>query len=193
VIQFIPCVEPEDFEGATPGRTRRATDWSVEPHDWGDFLCRVWDEWYEWDWGETFVDEFENVASMLLGLGAQKCVNAKSCGRGLALEHDGSLFSCDHFVYPEHRLGSILEAPEGGLANSAAQRAFGAHKHESLPAYCRACPCLELCWGECPKNRFTTTPDGEPGLNYLCAGLKRFYGHVQARRGALLERLGQVA
>lgn len=191
VIQFIPCVEPEDFERAGPGGAdRRVTDWSVEAEDWGEFLRQVWDEWFERDYGEIFVDEFENMASMLLGLGAQKCVSAKSCGRGLAIEHDGALFSCDHFVYPEHRLGSILETSEGALANSAAQRAFGAYKHESLPAYCRACPYLELCWGECPKNRFVTTPDGEPGLNYLCSGLKMFYGHVLARKDAFLERLG---
>jgi uncharacterized protein len=211
MIQFIPGLEPTDFRSRAPGAPADrpapklgepqakpgapdsiVADWSVDPDDWGDFLCRVWDEWFARDYGRVFVDQFENIVSMMFGQGPQKCVNARTCGRGLAVEHDGELFSCDHFVYPEHRLGNILETPEGDLARSQAQVRFGLAKHETLPAYCRSCRHLELCWGECPKNRLIRTPQGEPGLNYLCSGLKAFYDKATAARPELARRLGPI-
>lgn len=208
IIQFLPAVQTKDFHrvapgfwdasllptlgtpAARPGGTESVvTDWSVDPDDWGYFLSRVWDEWLNRDFGRVFVDQFENVLSQLAGRGAQKCVNAEFCGKALAIEHNGDVYSCDHFVYPEYRLGNILEIHEGDMAFSEQQQRFGFDKRDSLPGYCRQCPYLTMCWGECPKNRFLKTPTGEIGLNYLCSGLKRFYSTVYASRAELKKKL----
>ncbi|WP_028456624.1 anaerobic sulfatase maturase [Chitinilyticum litopenaei] len=209
IIQFLPAVEPVSFRAVAPGywnpdelpvsgspRARPGqpdsvvADWSVDPEDWGYFLTRVWEEWLKRDFGRVFVDQFENVISQLLGRGAQNCVSGQICGKALAIEHDGSLYSCDHFVYPEYRLGHIREVHEGDMAFSERQQAFGFAKYQTLPAYCRGCRYLQLCWGECPKNRFVKTPDGEAGLNYLCPGLKKFYARIVADRAVFLGRMG---
>jgi uncharacterized protein len=208
LIQFIPCVEPVDFRTVAPGQWAPmvpmqgtlasklpaaapvgVTDWSVLPQDWGYFLNRVWDEWLRRDYGRVFVDQFENVVSQMFGYGAQKCVSAEICGKAVALEHNGDLFSCDHYVYPEYKLGNILEQHAGDLAFSQRQQDFGYAKKTSLPAYCKSCSALALCWGDCPKHRFTPTPDGEPGLSYLCQGLKLFYAKVTAARPELTRRM----
>lgn len=161
-----------------PGATVDVTDWTVHPADWGRFLVAVWQEWLLRDFGRVFVDQFENTLSQALGHGPQKCTTAPICGKALAVEHNGDLYACDHFVYPAYRLGNILEVHEGDLAFSERQQAFGFAKRTTLPEYCRRCAFLKLCWGECPKNRFRQTPDGEAGLNYLCEGLKHFYAQV---------------
>ena len=109
---------------------------------------------------------------------ASLCVFRKQCGAALAIEHSGDLYSCDHFVYPENRLGNIMESPLAALAGSAQQQKFGEAKESTLPRYCRECDVRFACNGECPKHRFLTTPDGEPGLNYLCAGYKMFFHHI---------------
>jgi uncharacterized protein len=208
MMQFIPGLEPGDFRSVAPGHwdwdqlptvgTPQAkpgnegsivADWSVDPDDWGYFLSRVWDEWFKRDYGRVFVDQFENVISMMLGQGSQKCVTGQICGKALAVEHNGDLYSCDHFVYPEYKLGNITETHQGDLAFSAQQKKFAFAKSETLPKYCKSCFYLELCWGECPKNRFVKTPDGEPGLNYLCSGLKKFYAKATSSRSELLRRL----
>jgi len=194
MIQFIPCVERNTCQTTAPGywdanAESTVTDWSVKPEDWGYFLGRVWDEWFRRDYGRVFVDQFENVISQMMGFGAQKCVSSERCGKALAIEHNGDVYSCDHYVYPQYMLGNILLKHEGDLANSRTQADFGAAKHKTLPAYCRACEYLELCWGDCPKNRFLKTPDGEPGLSYLCAGLKQFYAKISTARSAVKRRL----
>ena len=208
LIQFIPCVEPTDFRTVAPGEwapivlTKGArpetpppksssgvTDWSVLPEDWGYFLNRVWDEWFRRDYGSVFVDQFENVVSQMFGYGAQKCVSAEICGKAVALEHNGDLYSCDHYVYPEYKLGNIMQQHAGDLAFSPRQQAFGYAKKTSLSDYCKSCSALQLCWGDCPKHRFTSTPDGEPGLSYLCQGLKMFYAKVTAARPELVRRM----
>lgn len=193
LIQFIPGMEKTDFKESAPGYWTNATssgcstekksispvtDWSVAPDDWGRFLNAVWDEWVQHDFGEVFVDQFENVLSMLLGKGAQQCVTSEICGKALALEHNGDLYSCDHFVYPEYKLGNILQQHEGHLAFSAKQEKFAHAKSNRLPKACKRCDYLKLCWGHCPKDRFMKTADGESGLHYLCSGLKLFYQHV---------------
>lgn len=209
VIQFIPCVEPTDFRAVAPGYWDEAkmatlgstqaapgsagsvvTDWSVAADDWGYFLGRIWDEWLRRDYGKVFVDQFENVISQMFGHGAQKCVSSQICGKALALEHNGDLYSCDHFVYPQYRLGNILQEHEGDLAFSQQQKNFAYAKSDALPRYCKACDYLNLCWGECPKSRFLKTPDGEAGLNYLCQGLKQFYAKATLARSELARRLG---
>ena len=152
-------------------------------------MCSVWQEWLAHDFGRVHVNLFETAVAQSLGMPAQTCVSSPICGKALALEHDGSLYSCDHFVYPEYRLGHVRETHQGDLAFSPKQVAFGLAKRDSLPQYCRQCAQLDLCWGECPKNRIVSTPDGQPGLNYLCPALKRFYAQVQADMPAIRRRM----
>jgi uncharacterized protein len=207
-IQLIPCVEPKVFHHvapqywdpqqipkvesvrARPGHPQSVvTDWSVDPDDWGAFLCEIWDDWFRRDYGKVFVNWFETAVAQSLGMEAQQCVTAEFCGKGVALEHNGDLFSCDHYVYPEYRLGNILQTHEAEMVFSDRQKSFGFAKRDTLPASCRQCPHLQLCWGECPKNRLVRTPDGEPGLNYLCSGYKRFYSHIQKDLSEILRRV----
>ena len=197
-VQLISCVEPVVFRNVAPQRWDPAampvigapqarpgtpdsvvTDWSVDPDDWGRFLCKVWDDWYSRDYGKVHVDLFETVIAQSLGMTAQRCITAQFCGKGMAVEHNGDVFSCDHYVYPEYRLGNIGELHLGTMAYGEPQKNFGFAKRDTLPRYCLQCEHLTLCWGECPKNRFLRTPDGEPGLNYLCSGMKQFYTHIQ--------------
>jgi uncharacterized protein len=208
VIQFLPGVEARDFRSVAPGTwpsTNSPTlgsiqarpggsdsvvsDWSVDPDDWGYFLTRVWDEWFKRDFGQVHVDQFENVISQMLGFGAQTCVSNEFCGKSLAVEHNGDVYSCDHFVYPEYKIGNIQTKHLGDMAFSQVQRDFGLAKRDTLPDYCHSCRHLPLCWGECPRNRFIKTPDGVIGLNYLCAGLKKFYAKASAALPELRERL----
>ena len=196
-IQFIPGVEPNDVRtvapqkwneetlpvfnsrGAHPGNPESVvTDWSVDPDDWGYFLRRVWDDWLRHDFGKVIVNLFETAIAQWMGKDAQICVYHEFCGKGSALEHDGSLCSCDHYVYPEYRLGNILERSSSRMAFSQEQMDFGLAKFSTLPKRCRDCEFLFACNGECPKNRLIRTPEGEPGLNYLCSGLMRFWNHI---------------
>lgn len=208
-IQFTPCVEPQSFKSASPAKVPLSdhprmgedrarpghpesivTEWSVDPDDYGEFLCKVWSLWIAEGFGTVFVNIFETAVAQSLGYPAQTCVSAPVCGKALAIEHDGTLFSCDHFVYPEFKLGNIADSHEGDLAFSQKQVDFGFAKRDTLPAYCKSCEHLELCWGECPKNRLIRTPEGEPGLNYLCSALQRFYGQVRRDMPGICRRLG---
>ena len=196
-IQFIPIVEYKDFERiapqtwdsavlpkdgdpeARPGHPNSiVTEWSVDPDDWGYFLCRVFDRWLNQDIGKVMVNHFETLVAQHLGWPSQMCVYAENCGRCVAAENDGSVYSCDHYVYPEYRLGNLKDSQFGDMVFSPIQKAFGGAKSKTLPHYCRQCPFLTDCWGECPKNRLLRTPDGEPGLNYLCRGFKKFFAHA---------------
>lgn len=175
-IQFIPIVERNSETGDQEGA--RVTDRTVGPAQYGRFLVEIFDEWVRRDVGIMFVPFFDAVLASYLYGHSSVCVLSPACGDALALEHNGDLFSCDHFVEPAHRLGNIRETPIAELASSERQQAFGRVKTESLPRECRECAFLFTCHGECPKNRVLTTPDGEPGLNWLCAGLKAFFAHV---------------
>ena len=196
-LQFIPIVEHKGFERtapqtwkpdalpkiddpeARPGNPNSiVTDWSVDPEDWGYFLCRVFDEWLARDIGKVMVNQIETVVAQHLGLPPQLCVYGEFCGKGMALEHDGSLYACDHYVYPEYRLGNLIETPLATAAFSRGQVKFGYMKGETLPGDCRKCLYLKDCWGECPKNRLLRTASGELGLNYLCSGFKRYFEHI---------------
>ena len=196
-IQFIPIVEHKSFERVAPEGWSNAqspkvgdpearpghphsvvTDWSVDPEDWGYFLCKVFDKWLSQDIGRVMVNHFETLVAQHLKLPSQMCVYSQTCGQALAVENDGSLYSCDHYVYPEHRLGNITAGSLGEMVFSPDQAKFGRAKSDSLPQYCRRCEYLTDCWGECPKNRLIRTPDGEPGLNYLCRGFKTFFAHA---------------
>jgi uncharacterized protein len=154
------------------------TDWSVDPDEYGYFLSKVWDEWLSRDVGKVLVNFCETLVVQHMGMPSQICIHAENCGKGAAIEHDGSVYACDHYVYPEYRLGNVRDKSLGDMVFSPAQVKFGYAKSETLPAYCRKCEFLNDCWGECPKNRLLRTPDGEPGLNYLCPGLKRFFAHA---------------
>ena len=186
-MQFIPIVEristqprPDGLLLVSPDFRDRArvAPWSVEPVQFGRFLCSIFDEWVRRDVGRHFVQLFDVCLQMWCGLEASLCVFRPTCGSALALEHGGDLYSCDHYVYPENKLGNIMDAPIASLARSVQQQAFGDAKETSLPAYCRECEVRFACNGECPKHRFAVTPDGEPGLNYLCAAYKKFFRHV---------------
>jgi uncharacterized protein len=175
-IQLIPVVERMNPDG---GNLRQQGDEvssrSVLPEQFGRFLIGVFDEWVHHDVGKVYVQTFEAAVRSWLGMPTGMCIFDKTCGYGLALEHTGDLYACDHFVEPEYLLGNLTDAHMAELVGSARQYTFGQDKHTSLPRYCRECPVLFACHGECPKNRFIKTPDGEPGLNYLCAGYKAFF------------------
>ena len=186
-LQFIPIVERVASQPGPDGLTlisptsqevARLAAWSVEPRPYGKFLCAVFDEWVRGDVGKTFVQLFDVTLESWLGREPSLCVFAQTCGQALALEHNGDLYSCDHYVYPENKLGNILEKPLASLVNSPPQTRFGLDKRDTLPRYCRECELRFACNGECPKHRFIRTPEGEEGLNYLCEGFKLFFKHA---------------
>jgi uncharacterized protein len=170
-IGFLPAVEQSS-----------ETETGISPHtpsaeEYGTFLCKIFDEWIQRDVGRMMVQIFDEAARPALGLEHSLCVFRETCGQIPVLEHSGDFFPCDHFVDREHRLGNIRETPLSQLLDSEAQRNFGNAKRDALPWHCRECEVLAMCNGGCPKYRFIRTPDGEPGLNYLCVGLKRFFLH----------------
>ncbi len=178
-LQFIPIVERINENGETGFQEgNRVTHRSVRPDQWGRFLIKIFAEWVTRDVGHTFVLNFDGALAGWLGRAGTVCIFGPTCGLGMALEHNGDLYSCDHFVEPNYYLGNILKTPMIELAASEKQRKFGQDKTNTLPRYCRQCEVLHICNGECPKNRFIETPDGEPGLNYLCEGYKTFFGQA---------------
>ena len=186
-LQLIPIVERVDDTGVPDGAD--VTDRSVDPVAWGAFLTAVFDEWITRDVGTVFVQMFDAALAAWLGLPASMCIFSETCGNALALEHNGDLYSCDHFVEPEHLLGNIMTTHMVELVASPGQRAFGAAKRDTLPSYCIECEVRFACHGECPKNRIRRTPTGEPGLNYLCAGYRAFFGHVDGPMRLMADRL----
>ena len=170
-VTFLPMVDPQ------PGAASGASTLSVPAEAWGDFLCAIFDEWVSQDIGKIKVQVFEEAARTAFGQEHSLCIFRPICGDIPVIEHNGDFYSCDHFVDEEHYLGNIIETPLIQLLESPEQRAFGQAKLDSLPRYCQECGVKEMCNGECPKNRFIRTPDGEKGLNYLCAGYKRFFSH----------------
>ena len=161
------------------------TEWSVLPEDYGNFLIRIFDEWVRQDVGRIFVQMFDAMLAAWVGRGSPLCVYAEECGNALILEHNGDIYACDHFVYPQYRLGNLREQPLAELAWGGQQQKFGRDKKALLPRYCRQCEFLFVCHGECPKHRFAQTPDGKPGLSYLCAGLQRFFQHTTPKLDAM--------
>jgi uncharacterized protein len=186
-IQLIPIVERENDTGEQTGA--RLTERTVGPEEYGRFLIDVFDEWVRRDVGEVFVTFFDSVLAAYVYGESPLCALRRECGDALALEHNGDLYACDHFVEPRLLLGNILETPLAVLAGSEKQRAFGRAKAESLPRVCRECRFLFACHGECPKNRILMSPDGEMGLNWLCCGLKAFFAHTERPMRLMAERL----
>jgi uncharacterized protein len=188
-LQFIPIVEVDT--APADGLAGTVTDRSVSPRAYGEFLSAIFDEWVRHDVGEMFVQFFDGVLASYLRGYSSLCILRPTCGEGVALEHNGDVYSCDHFVDTPYLLGNIMETPIGDLVRSEKQVAFGQAKSDTLPRYCRECEYLFACNGECPKNRILLTPDGEPGLNWLCEGLKHFFAHTDRYMRAMAELLRQ--
>lgn len=186
-LQFSPVVErllpepgPSGRKLAPPGELAAAplAPWAVEPASYGKFLCAIFDEWVRKDVGEYFVVTFDAVLAKRCGVEPPNCALADVCGAGPAMEASGDVFVCDHYVYPEYCLGNIRDASVASLLLSQRQYEFGRAKRTGLPKICLACEHLPVCAGECPKHRIVRAPNGEPGWNYLCPGLKPFFSHV---------------
>jgi uncharacterized protein len=206
-MQYIPIVEratPETLPIANQGwgdthhprplyqlEGGLVTDRSVRPDQWGRFMIAVFDEWVKQDVGKVFVQMFDAALGSWVGVGSSLCIFQETCGEALALEHNGDLYSCDHFVEPKYLLGNIAKDHLIELVASEQQRAFGQAKRDTLPGYCRECEVRFACNGECPRNRFILTPDGEPGLNYLCAGYKAFFHHIDRPMRMMADLLKQ--
>ena len=184
-IQFAPIVErilprkdgrhlasPMDANGAP------LADFSVSPEQWGNFLCTIFDEWVRHDVGQYFIQLFDATLANWIGEQPGVCTMARTCGHAGVMEYNGDVYSCDHFVFPEYNLGNIRTSTLVEMMYSPRQQQFGNDKFDRLPDQCRRCKYLFACNGECPKNRFAVTADGQPGLNYLCAGYHRFFEHV---------------
>lgn len=199
-LQFIPLVErvaadpgngfsePPDAGQQNSGAPR-LFPWSVGAEQYGDFLCAIFDEWVRHDVGTTFVQLFDVALNQWMGLGSPLCVFAEKCGTALAIEHNGDVFSCDHYVYPRYKLGNVMNQNLGAMVSSPQQMKFGSDKRDSLPKFCRDCNVRFACNGECPKHRFIRTPDGEAGLNYLCAGYKKFFNHIDPHMRTMVRLL----
>jgi uncharacterized protein len=181
-IQFIPVVERDRETGAV-------TPESVRPEQFGKFLTGVFDEWVKHDVGTTYVQHFDTALANWYGEPHGICVFSPTCGQAMVIEHTGDIYSCDHFVDRDHLLGNILSVPLSELINSGGQQQFGQDKLNKLPKYCRECPVLFACHGECPKNRVAVTPDGEPGLNYLCEGYRMFFSHIDGPMKFMVQEL----
>ena len=184
-LQFTPVVErilPHD-DGRQLASAADAgaplADFSVTPEQWGRFTCALFDEWVVGDVGRIFVQLFDATLANWVGEAPGVCTLSKNCGHAGALEFNGDLYACDHFVFPEYKLGNILETPLTELMRGPRQTAFGDAKLRALPTQCRRCRYLFACNGECPRNRFERTREGEPGLNYLCKGYQRFFRHAE--------------
>jgi len=212
-LQFIPIVErvpreklPLAEQGwradATPGRRTllykqegdAVTSRTVDPAAWGEFLVAVFDEWVALDVGTVFVQHVDTALGNSFGQ-YSLCVHSPECGDAIAVEHNGDVYSCDHYVEPDYLLGNIQEDGLRVLVDSDRQRSFGKSKRSSLPSQCQECSVRWACHGGCPKDRFSTTAEGEDGLNYLCAGYFRFFSHITPAIGEMggLLRAGRPA
>lgn len=168
-IQFAPIVESENG---------KLFPWCVTPEKWGNFLIAIFDEWVKKDVGNYFVQYFDNALAGWMGVEPGTCIFAQTCGHAGVMEFNGDVYSCDHFVFPEYKLGNIRSKTLTEMMYSKKQQQFGEDKFNKLPSQCKQCKHLKVCYGECPKNRIISTESGEPGLNYLCKGYYKFFDHV---------------
>ncbi|OFW56960.1 MAG: anaerobic sulfatase maturase [Candidatus Solincola sediminis] len=187
-IRFTPIVERDNNTGFQEGDG--VTDRSVDPKRYGEFLIAIFDEWMKHDTARVRISVFDDALANWVGMPAADCSFSASCGSSPALEHNGDLYCCEHFVEPNYFLGNMRETSIAHLLASERQIAFGQNKL-ALPRHCRECEVLFACHGECPKNRFTKSPDGEPGLNYLCSGYKAFFKHVTWPVEVMAQLLGR--
>ncbi len=202
-IQFAPIVErPADERSLghglhlaqPPGLDRHeyqaeVTQWSVIPEDYGDFLIEIFEDWVRHDVGTVFVMNFEWALNAWIGNPSPVCIHAKQCGRALVVEHNGDVYACDHCVYPEYRLGNVLDDLLPVLAEQSIQSGFGIIKETGLPFQCMECEVLAACRGGCPKHRFEVTTSDESGLHYLCPGYRKFFRHIRKYLRAMTQLL----
>lgn len=184
-IQFTPIVERifrhddgRHLAAVEEGDNEKLADFSVTPEQWGNFLCTIFDEWVKNDVGEYFIQLFDATLANWVGEQPGVCSLAKTCGHAGVMEFNGDVYSCDHFVFPQYKLGNIYSKTLVEMMYSDKQQQFGRNKFDSLPSQCKECQYLFACNGECPKNRFCKTASGEPGLNYLCKGYYQYFDHV---------------
>ena len=183
-IQFTPIVERifnhQDGRhlAAVEEGDEKMADFSITPEQWGHFTCTIFDEWVRNDVGDYYIQLFDSTLANWIGEQPGVCSLAKTCGHAGVMEYNGDVYSCDHFVFPQYKLGNIYTKTLVEMMYSDRQQAFGQAKYSSLPGQCKQCPYLFACNGECPKNRFCHTKDGESGLNYLCKGYFQFFSHV---------------
>ena len=188
-MQFIPIVERDNETGYQEGD--KVTERSVSADAYGRFLIEMYEEWVRRDVGRVYVQIFDIALAAWTGAPPGLCIFDETCGLALALEHNGDVYSCDHFVEPDYKLGNIMDVPLNDIVVMDQQREFGLAKRETLPQYCLDCEVKFVCNGGCPKNRFITTPDGEAGLNYLCAGYRAFFNHVRPTMDFMARELTQ--
>jgi uncharacterized protein len=181
-IQFIPVVDRNPS-------TKEVTPWSVLPNQLGTFLNGIFDEWVRYDVAKVYVQHFDIALANWYSEPHGICIFSPTCGQALVIEHNGDIYSCDHFVDPDHLLGNILRDPLEELIASPSQLQFGLNKQNTLPGFCKRCQFLFACRGECPKNRFIVSPDGEMGLNYLCDGYWRFFAHIDEPMKFMVQEL----
>ena len=202
-VQLIPIIErvaETAQDGTVPWSSWRdrplyvqegeaVTGRSVTGEQYGRFLIEIFEEWVRRDVGHVFVQMFDEALANWVGAPPSLCVHTRTCGAALALEHTGDVYACDHYVEPSHLLGNIGEQTLAEMVTSPQQRQFGRDKHDTLPEYCRGCEVRFACHGGCPKDRFVSTPSGEPGLNYLCPGYKAFFAHIDEPMRAMADAL----
>jgi uncharacterized protein len=188
-IQFIPIVERDNDTGFQQGTD--LTDRSIGNEQYGKFLIEIFDEWVRHDVGRIFVQLFDVSLAAWVGQPSGLCVFSPTCGTALAIEHNGDIYSCDHYVEPDYLLGNIADAPMIELISSPQQIKFGKDKLDTLPQYCLDCEVRFVCHGGCPKNRFTETPDGEAGLNFLCPSYRSFFNHIDGPMRMMADLLRQ--
>jgi uncharacterized protein len=184
-IQFTPIVERiynhtdgRHLAAVEEGGDLEMAEFSVTPEQWGNFLCTIFDEWVRNDVGQYYIQLFDAILANWAGGQPGICSMARTCGHAGVMEFNGDVYSCDHFVFPQYKLGNIHSKSLVEMLYSKEQQKFGQDKYDSLPTQCKECKYLFACNGECPKNRFSKTPTGEPGLNYLCKGYYQFFDHV---------------
>jgi uncharacterized protein len=194
-VQFIPVVErmPDTqdraigltlrspsgkvLSAALPEADASVTDWSVRPEPYGAFLSTIFDEWIKRDVGKIYVMNFEWALANYMGRPGASCHHQPTCGKAVVVEHNGDVYACDHYVYSDYHLGNLVTGDLTSMLDSPLQQRFGSDKLDALPEQCRRCNMVKGCWGGCPKHRFVSSDDGEPGLNYLCKGYYRFFSH----------------
>jgi uncharacterized protein len=207
-IQFIPLVErkadeasnrlglglahPPDAKSLTIEKVEpQVTEWSVSPKALGDFYCKIFDRWVTRDVGKVFVQLFDVTLGKWVGSPGGVCMYAETCGRAMAMEHNGDVYACDHYVYPGYKVGNVMEQSLAEMADSQQMSNFGRAKLDGLTQECLDCPVRFCCNGDCPKHRFAWTKDGQYGLSYLCEGLKRFFTHSAPAMRTMAELYSQ--
>lgn len=208
-MQFIPIVEPKNYQTTAPQKWDPETlpyegspetdptdsrsflaPWSVSSETYGDFLIAVFEEWRKHDLGRLFIPFFDSAVEQWMGKPSPLCIFSPICGKGTAMEHNGDVYACDHYVYPDYRLGNITQDNLSDMLLSEDQKQFGYAKDYMLPGKCRSCDYLFACSGECKKNRFVRCANGEPGLNYLCQGLHKYFSHIDPYIRTFVHQLG---